>query len=110
MPVKVRALVLNDLDNVAVALDDIVHNTLISVRRGNLIVEVKAKQDIPFAHKFAIANVQRGCPVLKYGETMGIATRQIKEGEHVHIHNVESVRGKLVNNNKKKRRVHARRV
>ena len=32
--------------------------------------------------------------VLKYGESIGKATKNISKGEHVHIQNVESNRGR----------------
>ena len=30
----------------------------------------------------------------KYGEVIGAATRDIRVGEHVHVHNVEGKRGR----------------
>ena len=32
--------------------------------------------------------------VTKYGEEIGIATTEITAGEHVHIHNIDSIRGR----------------
>jgi altronate dehydratase small subunit len=32
--------------------------------------------------------------VIKYGETIGLATSDISPGEHVHVHNVEGQRGR----------------
>ena len=89
-----NALILNDRDNVAVALSDITRNTLVRVKTGNKTVEIRTKQGIPFAHKFAISNVPKGHRVYKYGEIIGKATRPITRGQHVHVHNVESIRGK----------------
>jgi altronate dehydratase small subunit len=91
---KANAVVLSERDNVAVALDDIEQNTLVRVRKGDQILEVRADEDIPFAHKFAITNVQKGHPIYKYGEIIGKATRAIRRGQHVHVHNVEGMRGK----------------
>ena len=31
---------------------------------------------------------------MKYGEEIGIATREIVKGEYVHIHNLDSMRGR----------------
>jgi len=31
---------------------------------------------------------------VKYGEPIGIATRDIRSGQHVHVHNLESARGR----------------
>jgi altronate dehydratase small subunit len=32
--------------------------------------------------------------VIKYAEVIGVASRPISVGEHVHVHNVESVRAR----------------
>ena len=49
---------------------------------------------IPFAHKFALKDIEAGQPIIKYGEIIGIATAGIKKGQHVHVHNLESCRGR----------------
>jgi len=94
MPPKTKALILNDRDNVAVALEDIEQNTLVRARKGDQILEIRTRQEIPFAHKFAINNVPKGHLIYKYGEVIGKTTRTIRTGQHVHVHNVESIRGK----------------
>ena len=57
--------------------------------------EVTAVTDIPIYHKFAIRDMQKGEPVVKYGEHIGLAARDIQAGEHVHTHNVENHREQL---------------
>ncbi|MDP9836991.1 galactarate dehydratase [Neorhizobium huautlense] len=39
-------------------------------------------------HKVAIASLKSGDPVIKYGQIIGFANRDIAVGEHVHIHNM----------------------
>ena len=39
-------------------------------------------------------DIKKGTPIIKYGETIGLATEDIKEGDHVHVHNVEGLRGR----------------
>jgi altronate dehydratase small subunit len=56
--------------------------------------KVKLNQAIPFGHKFAIKKITKGEKVIKYGEMIGRATQSIEEGDHVHVHNVESMRGR----------------
>ena len=41
-------------------------------------------------HKFALWNIARGQPVIKYGEPIGEAVADIGRGEYVHVHNVVS--------------------
>jgi altronate hydrolase len=43
---------------------------------------------IPAGHKVAIAAIDAGANVLKYGQVIGVASRPIAPGEHVHVHNV----------------------
>jgi altronate hydrolase len=46
---------------------------------------------IPHGHKVALADIAAGEQVLKYGHPIGIATRAIAAGEHVHEHNLRSL-------------------
>lgn len=52
------------------------------------------KEDIPQFHKMAIKNIKKGSPVLKYGQVIGLATRDINSGDYAHVHNIESTRGR----------------
>lgn len=45
-------------------------------------------QDTPKGHKVAISPLAAGAPVIKLGGAIGVATRAIGAGEHVHVHNV----------------------
>jgi len=89
-----KALVLHNRDNVATALSDIEVGTLVIVKVGDQTMELIVNQAIPFGHKFAIENIEEGQPVYKYGEKIGKAAKPIKVGQHVHTHNLESIRGK----------------
>ncbi|MCR5577008.1 MAG: UxaA family hydrolase [Oscillospiraceae bacterium] len=56
--------------------------------------EIEVKDDIPKFHKLAIAEIPKGGAVYKYGEVMGVASRDIHVGEWAHIHNIDSTRGR----------------
>ena len=58
-------------------------------------VSLTAAQDIIIYHKIAIRDIPKGEPVVKYGEHIGIASQDIRTGEHVHVHNVEGHRENL---------------
>jgi hypothetical protein len=45
---------------------------------------------IPLGHKVAVAPIAAGQKVCKYGCPIGTATRSIRVGEHVHVHNLKS--------------------
>ena len=88
-----RAIVLNDKDTVA---------TLIEAGRAHEACPLQGARpgsvhllaDVPFGHKVAIKDMAAGADVVKYGQVIGATTAPIKTGEHVHVHNVGSKRGR----------------
>ena len=52
--------------------------------------ELPALDDVPFGHKVAVREIAAGERIVKYHEAIGRASRAIRPGEHVHVHNVES--------------------
>ena len=54
------------------------------------VILVEALDAVPFGHKVAARDIPAGEPVLKYSEAIGRASKEIKRGEHVHVHNVHS--------------------
>mgnify|MGYP001770709520 CR=1 FL=1 len=88
-----RAIVIDSRDNVATLLTDAIKGETIELygaARGRL----SAKEDIPKGHKVALAFIPKGGHVIKYGEVIGVAASDISAGEHVHTHNLDSIRGK----------------
>ena len=79
-----KLLILNGKDNIAVCLEDLDSGTNIS--QNELNFEVKNR--IPRGHKIATKLIMKNDGIIKYGERMGHATRDIQVGEHVHTHNV----------------------
>ncbi|MDP8003337.1 MAG: UxaA family hydrolase [Caldisphaera sp.] len=89
------AIVIDENDNVATLLNDVKNGDII-ILHGAQKGELKAEDDIPKGHKIAIFDIPKGGYVIKYGEVIGIATAQIKKGQHVHVHNLDSLRGKVL--------------
>ena len=90
----VRAVLLASNDDVAAALDAVTAGGTVKVTlgaTGDAVRELAARQDIPFGHKLALHDIAMGKPVHRYGFPIGIATRDIKPGEHVHSHNMRSM-------------------
>ncbi len=85
-------VVITGQDNVATATRNISAGEKVRVSVGNRIDELSVREDIKFLHKFAIKDIKQGEKVLKYGGVIGEATRDIALGEHVHTHNVRSLR------------------
>ena len=79
-----KVLVLNPADNIAICLEDMPAGTVVD--QDNLKLTITQK--IPRGHKVASREVTKGDGIIKYGERMGHATKDISVGEHVHTHNV----------------------
>jgi altronate dehydratase small subunit len=89
-----KAIATHEDDNVASALTALGRGEVVEVEIGGSLFEVEVLSDVPFGHKFALMDIPRGGNVVKYGEVIGRATRDIARGEHVHVHNVESLRAR----------------
>ena len=91
-----KAVKNHDLDNVATIFSSgTVNGSQVEVSDSRGQKEMfEALQVIPFGHKIAICNILKNEQIIKYGEEIGIATMDIKVGEHVHVHNVDSTRGR----------------
>jgi altronate hydrolase len=76
-----RVLRLNEADDVGIALEDIARGAPISTG-------LTARDAIPRGHKLALNDVKSGAQILKLGAPIGLATRTIRAGEHVHTHNL----------------------
>jgi hypothetical protein len=53
-------------------------------------VSVILAQSVTMGHKLARKAMQPGDKVLKYGVSIGSATKPIAVGDHVHLHNMKS--------------------
>jgi altronate dehydratase small subunit len=91
---QIDAIMIKEHDNVATALRDIQANEEITVGVGDVGRPFVVKEFIPYGHKFSMNNIGLGEKILKYGEVIGQATKEIRVGTHAHIHNVESLRGR----------------
>ncbi|MEK3764510.1 MULTISPECIES: UxaA family hydrolase [unclassified Solibacillus] len=87
-----KYIVLSERDNVATALENIPIDTEVQIPTKNNLI--KLKQEIQFGHKFALEDILKGDRIIKYGETIGVATCNILKGFHVHVHNLEGTRGR----------------
>lgn len=72
-------------DSVCVATQNLEKGTVLPVDGG-----VTLLADIPMGHKVAVKDISAGEDIIKYGFPIGHATCDIKKGEHVHIHNLDT--------------------
>ncbi|WP_035051930.1 UxaA family hydrolase [Andreprevotia chitinilytica] len=90
----ILALKIMACDSVATVLEDVKPSDAITVKdkAGNTSA-LLSKDAIPFGHKIATCQIKQGEEILKYGESLGVATRTIEPGEHVHTQNIDSQYG-----------------
>lgn len=88
-PAMATAFVIHSSDNVATLLDD--------AGAGPIYLTGASEQDAVIAldtihhgHKVATRDVPQGGAILKYGIRIGHASRDIRAGEWVHLHNMAS--------------------
>ena len=89
-----EALMLSNKDNVATSLSDVELGIDVRVRMEKEVSNIKALERIPFGFKIAVTDITKGSNVMKYGESIGIASQDIKQGQLVHIHNIEGARAR----------------
>jgi altronate dehydratase small subunit len=88
-----RAILLHPKDNVATLIDPGAKGDPVSIS-GSDIRPIKLMEDVPYGHKCAVVAVASGQPVIKYGQVIGRATKEISAGQHAHVHNVEALRAR----------------
>jgi altronate dehydratase small subunit len=85
-----RAILLNVTDDVATAIVNLPAQESVQVSVDDRSVELVLTQDIEFGHKFALRDIAKGEPILKYGLPIGNALSDIRAGDWVHVHNCRS--------------------
>ena len=71
-------------DDVAVARVNIAPGTELEFDGARVV----AVDPIPAGHKIALRNISPGETVLRYGNSIGRATKRIERGQHIHTHNL----------------------
>jgi (2R)-sulfolactate sulfo-lyase subunit alpha len=81
-------------DYVGVATDDIRKDETVegTYMDTNQKTSLKAIEDVSLGHKIALRDIKKGEKIIEYGEPVGQATKDIKKGEHVHVHNIKTMR------------------
>ena len=89
-----KAIVISEQDNVAtlIAGGEAGHETGLAGAVSDGAITLVS--EVPAGHKVATSPIAKGEQVIKYGHAIGSATADIRPGEHVHVHNMESNRGR----------------
>ena len=80
-------------DNVIVALQTIPAGTSLEVSEG---INVTSLVEIPSGHKMSITDINVDTEIIKYGSSIGFAKENIKCGDWVHVHNLKTGLGDLL--------------
>jgi altronate hydrolase len=78
-----KTIKLSPEDNVMVALSELTTETILDD------TDLHPRETIPFGHKVAISQISSGEPIIKYGQIIGFASKDILPGTHVHSHNTK---------------------
>ena len=90
-----NAVIIDGKDNVAVVIEPVTAGDAVQYKASGEVRTLTALEDIMIYHKLAVTDIPKGAPIVKYGEHIGLASRDIPAGAHVHVHNVESHREAL---------------
>jgi (2R)-sulfolactate sulfo-lyase subunit alpha len=88
-------------DDVGVAVMELKAGEEIAVvtLEGQPVKDIRLVSDVPLGHKVAMRDLALEKPIIEYGRTIGAATTAIAAGEHVHVHNIKSLRWAASNTN-----------
>jgi len=88
------AMMISDKDNVATCFEEVEAGANVEVRLGEEFRSIRASEKIPFGFKIAVTDIAVGVHILKYGESIGLASSPIRKGDLVHVHNLEGGKGR----------------
>ena len=84
----IEIVIMNPRDNVGICLRGFSSGQTLDFQLDDKNLCVAFKEPVPMGHKVALTDIQKGDPIVKYGEKIGRATIDITVGQHVHVHNV----------------------
>ncbi len=93
---SLRALIIHPTDNVANLIGPGSKGASVecTIEGQGKTSTVALLDDIPPNHKFAPVDIKVDEPIIKYGLCIGKASCDIQTGQYVHVHNIESNRGR----------------
>ena len=88
---EINALLMDNSDNVVTCVADVKCGETVCYRKGEQLLRLDAREDIPYCHKIALVDLREGDEVIKYGELIGKTDRAIAAGHLVNHENIHSV-------------------
>lgn len=92
---EVAAIVLHPADDVAVLVAAVVAGDRVAIRGAQTGLRLVAGATLASGHKLALHDLEAGREIRKYGEVIGQLTAPVAAGDHVHVHNLRSLRGHI---------------
>lgn len=90
---EAAAIVLHPADDVAVLVAAVAAGDDVAIRGAREGLRLVAGAALASGHKLALRDLAAGHDVRKYGEVIGRLTAPVAAGDHVHVHNLKSLRG-----------------
>ena len=87
---KINSILIHNNDNVVTTTKVLCAGEVARYQKEDEVFEIVATEEIPKFHKIAVIDIHQAEPVYKYSQLIGVATRDISKGNHVHDHNIES--------------------
>jgi hypothetical protein len=90
MDKKTNAILIHQNDNVVTATESLLAGGIARYQKDREVVEIVVTEEIPKFHKIAVIEIPESNQVIKYGQVIGAAIKDIPKGSHVHDHNIAS--------------------
>lgn len=89
-----KAIQIDTKDNVATVTSKVEAYDKVDIisPEGKIVNIIESLEEIIFGHKIAMKDFKNGEKIVKYGEIIGYANKNITSGQWVHTHNVKSGR------------------
>ncbi len=89
---------IHNQDNVIVAIREIAAGETVTLEASGTQrqLSVTAAETIPAGHKMAVSDIPAGGEIIKYGFRIGNAKEAVKAGAWVHVHNIKTALGDLL--------------
>jgi len=89
-----KAIQIDAKDNVATTTSIVEAGEEVEVLspNGDVVLKTRPVERIIFGHKLALKDLKVDEEIIKYGEVIGVASKEVKVGEWLHTHNVNSAR------------------
>lgn len=91
---QINAVLIDPKDNVVVVTRPLEAGDMVACLAEGGTETFRLLRPVPIYHKAARREIKKGSVIVKYGEKIGTASRDILQGDYVHIHNLAGLESK----------------